>query len=164
MNNLVKHRIHRFFAWDATGRYQVLGFCIAFCRKLAGSMLVLPSGRVLVGLAAIVVLASARVPFGWGLLRRGGCLRCELIGAATLRLICILLLLQCIQFVWGSVLAIGGSIVVLRCAWQLITAVDIVKASRVVVIGMTSQCLELVLTSSPRATVSLILVLHTEHH
>ena len=61
-------------------------------------------------------------------------------------------------------LAIGGSIVVLRRAWQLITAVDIVKASRVVVISMASQRLELVLTSSPRATVSLILVLYTEHH
>lgn len=61
-------------------------------------------------------------------------------------------------------LAIGCTVVVLRCAWQLITAVDVVKASRVVMIGMAGQCLELVLTSSPHAVVSLILVLYTEHH
>ena len=56
------------------------------------------------------------------------------------------------------------TVVVLRCICQLITAVEVVKGSRVVVIGMTGQCLELVLTSSPQAIVSLILVLYTEHH
>ena len=61
-------------------------------------------------------------------------------------------------------LATGCTVAVLRCAWQLITAIDVVEASRVVVIGMTGQCLELVLTPSPHAIVSLILVLYTEHH
>ena len=61
-------------------------------------------------------------------------------------------------------LAIGCAVGVLPCGRELIAAVDVVKASRVVVIGMTCQCLELVLTSGPHAIVSLILVWYTEHH